>query len=469
MMGRRLRLSLALLMSVLLAFTVTRAMGAVGQPAKAQAATVRGNTWYLRFGLASGSYIQFQYGLATDRKVIGDWNGGGTRHPGVFRNGVWYLRNFNSGGLGNLVFSYGRGGDIPVVGDWNGDGIDTVGIFRNGVWYLRNANSAGPANLVFSYGRGGDIPVVGDWNGDGIDTIGAVRSGVWYQRDSNSGGPSNRVLAYGLASDVPVVGDWNADGVDTVGVYRSGTWYLRDSNSSGASSQQVFAFGAPDDVPLVWKQVVTTVPPSLVGQEWTVLPTTRKVVALTFDAGGNADGVASILGTLNQTGAVGTFFLTGRWAESFPSYASQIGSRYPVGNHTYSHPHLPQLSDAAVKDEVTLGASRVSGVTGQETRPLFRFPYGESDARTLALVNSLSFGSYRWTVDTLGWEGTSGGQSVSSVVARVLAGLRPGEIVLMHVGSNPTDHSTLDANALPTIISELRRRGYELVTLRQYS
>jgi peptidoglycan/xylan/chitin deacetylase (PgdA/CDA1 family) len=68
-------------------------------------------------------------------------------------------------------------------------------------------------------------------------------------------------------------------------------------------------------------------------------------------------------------------------------------------------------------------------------------------------------------VDTLGWMGTSGGQSVQTVVNRVLANLRPGEIVLMHVGSHPTDGSTLDADALPTIIAELRQRGYGFVTI----
>ena len=35
----------------------------------------------------------------------------------------------------------------------------------------------------------------------------------------------------------------------------------------------------------------------------------------------------------------------------------------------------------------------------------------------------------------------------------------------MHVGAHPTDHTTLDADALPRIISELRARGYSFVTL----
>ncbi len=57
---------------------------------------------------------------------------------------------------------------------------------------------------------------------------------------------------------------------------------------------------------------------------------------------------------------------------------------------------------------------------------------------------------------------------MSSIVALVLSTLRPGQIVLMHVGSNPTDGSTLDADALPTVISQLRARGYSFVTVAQY-
>ena len=47
----------------------------------------------------------------------------------------------------------------------------------------------------------------------------------------------------------------------------------------------------------------------------------------------------------------------------------------------------------------------------------------------------------------------------------MLAALRPGEIVLMHVGSNPDDHTTFHADALPQVISGLRARGYSFVTL----
>jgi peptidoglycan/xylan/chitin deacetylase (PgdA/CDA1 family) len=101
----------------------------------------------------------------------------------------------------------------------------------------------------------------------------------------------------------------------------------------------------------------------------------------------------------------------------------------------------------------------------QEPGALFRFPFGDADAHTIALANQAGYVPVRWTVDTLGWEGTAGKISASVVTSRVLGAARPGEIVLTHAGSNPDDHSTFDADALPKMISGLRARGYSFVTL----
>jgi hypothetical protein len=41
-------------------------------------------------------------------------------------------------GIADTLIVFGNPGDYPIAGDWNGDGIDSVGIYRNGVFYLRN-------------------------------------------------------------------------------------------------------------------------------------------------------------------------------------------------------------------------------------------------------------------------------------------------------------------------------------------
>ena len=207
------------------------------------------------------------------------------------------------------------------------------------------------------------------------------------------------------------------------------------------------------------------IPPSLVGHVVSRIPTSRRVVALTFDAGANGDGVDSILSTLAKEKVAASFYLTGNFVNSFPTLAVRMSAAGRLGNHTASHPHLPTLTDAQVMTQVTSAQTTILRVTGEDPRPLFRFPFGDSGPRDLRLVNDLGYVAVGWTVDSLGWQGTSGGRSVDSVVQRVLGAATPGEIVLMHVGSNPTDHSTLDADALPRVISGLRAAGYGFVTL----
>jgi peptidoglycan/xylan/chitin deacetylase (PgdA/CDA1 family) len=204
----------------------------------------------------------------------------------------------------------------------------------------------------------------------------------------------------------------------------------------------------------------------LAGKDWTYIPTSRRVIALSFDAGANADAVPSILGTLERANVPATFFLTGNFVRDFPARARAIAEAgHRIGDHTITHPYLTQRSDAAVREEILGAARQITAVTGQNPAPLFRFPFGDPDARVISIANGLGFVPVRWTVDTLGWKGTSGHITPEIVVSRVLGALRPGEIVLMHVGSNPDDHSTLDADALPRLISQLKARGYSFVTL----
>ncbi|MDO9324685.1 MAG: IPT/TIG domain-containing protein, partial [Methanoregula sp.] len=171
---------------------------------------------------------------------------------GMYRNGVYYLRNTNNAGNADLAFTYGTTGDIPVTGDWNHDGIDTIGMYRNGVYYLRNTNTAGNADVSFTYGTTGDIPVTGDWNGDGIDTIGMYRNGVYYLRNTNTAGNADISFTYGTTGDIPVTGDWNGDGIDTVGMYRNGVYYLRNTNTAG-NADISFTYGTTGDKPVTGK------------------------------------------------------------------------------------------------------------------------------------------------------------------------------------------------------------------------
>lgn len=206
-------------------------------------------------------------------------------------------------------------------------------------------------------------------------------------------------------------------------------------------------------------------PAALAGRDLEVIPGAGPVVALTFDAGGNSAGLSRILQTLTATGVRGTFFLTGSWANANPAgVAAIVAGGHRLGNHSMTHPGFTGLSDAGIRDQL-IGAQQAIQAAGGDPRPLFRFPLGERDARTIATVNALGYLPVRWTVDTLGWKGTSGGITAQAVADRVLSQLQPGEIVLMHVGSNPNDGTTLDADALGQIISRIQQAGYRFTAL----
>jgi peptidoglycan/xylan/chitin deacetylase (PgdA/CDA1 family) len=207
-------------------------------------------------------------------------------------------------------------------------------------------------------------------------------------------------------------------------------------------------------------------PQALLGTVVTVIPTTARVVALTFDAGASDAGVPSILQTLAAQRVAATFFVTGDFARRYPDAVRAMArAGHLVGNHSDTHPDFSTLTAAQLAAQLTNAQAVIGPLIGGPTQPWFRFPFGAADAASIAGVNTGGYAGIGWTVDTLGWKGTSGGQSVDSVVSRVVAALRPGAIVLMHVGANPDDGSTLDAAALPTIIAELRQRGYGFVTL----
>lgn len=223
---------------------------------------------------------------------------------------------------------------------------------------------------------------------------------------------------------------------------------------------------APKPTTTVPRTSSPALPPGLLGVDIERLPTGSKIVALTFDAGANADGLTSILATLREQGVPATFFLTGDFATNFPAQSARIAAAgHRIANHSRSHPHFPALSDAAIRAELVDAERAIRASSGRDPRPLFRFPFGDRNARTIAVVNAAGYLPVRWTVDSLGWKGTSGGMTADTVTARVLGALRPGEIVLMHVGSNPDDHTTLDANALPAVIAQIRAAGYRFVTL----
>ncbi|MFF3439836.1 polysaccharide deacetylase family protein [Streptosporangium sp. NPDC002721] len=181
-----------------------------------------------------------------------------------------------------------------------------------------------------------------------------------------------------------------------------------------------------------------------------------RCVALTFDDGPGTY-TEPLLDILAGHRARATFFVVGRMAfgggES--TLRRMVAEGHELGNHTWDHPQLPLLSQAAIREELGRTQWLVKRATGV-TMILMRPPYGLTDARVAAESRQLGLAQILWDVDTLDWRDQD-----PSVVARRAAGAGPGSIVLMH----DIHHSTVQA--VPRLLDELADRGYRFVTLSE--
>ena len=194
------------------------------------------------------------------------------------------------------------------------------------------------------------------------------------------------------------------------------------------------------------------------GKEYSRVPGTAKVVALTFDAAYEPAPLKSILATLKAEEVPATFFLTGEFIRDFPdSVAAIVAGGYPIGNHSYSHPDFATISDAEIKSQLERTAASIEAAGAEDPRPLFRPPYGSRNAHILSVLGDEGYVSVYWTIDTLDWKTDRTPEQIRSAV---LENLQPGAIILMHVGGKAT------AGILPTLIADLRSRGYGFVELR---
>ena len=193
--------------------------------------------------------------------------------------------------------------------------------------------------------------------------------------------------------------------------------------------------------------------------------TSRRIVALTFDAGGDAGHTAGILAELRREGIRATFSVTGLWAEQHPDLLNAIAADgHQLINHSYDHASFTGLSTgdqpltAAQRAlELSRTETTVYHLAGRTTRPYFRPPYGDIDAGVQQDAANAGYGTIvMWTVDSFGWRGAT----ADAIVERCLSGAGPGAIFVMHVGSE-----SADGDALPRVIAGLRAAGYGFATV----
>ena len=196
-------------------------------------------------------------------------------------------------------------------------------------------------------------------------------------------------------------------------------------------------------------------------REMTRGPQGLRQIALTFDAGSEADAFPALLQVLDQMQVKATFFLTGRWAQRYPKQTQMLVERdHAIGSHSWAHPEYTRLSDEHMKLDLLAADALLTRRFGQPVRPLFRPPFGDRDKRVLQILGDAGYLSIYWSIDTL--DAMEPRKSPAFITRRVIdrsdAEL-DGAIILSHVGYPET------CEALPAIIKNLRGRGYQFVTI----
>ena len=183
----------------------------------------------------------------------------------------------------------------------------------------------------------------------------------------------------------------------------------------------------------------------------------HREIALTFDDG-PGPFTPQVLSVLERENAPATFFEVGSLERYFHASTSQeIANGYPIGDHTETHAPLSHLPAAEQQAQILQQTSK-AGAYGAPFPRMFRPPYGLFNSTTLSLLRSYRMLMVLWTIDTEDYKRPG----VSLIVRRVLAGARPGAIVLMHDAGGERSQTIA---ALPQIVAGLRARGYRLVTV----
>ena len=191
------------------------------------------------------------------------------------------------------------------------------------------------------------------------------------------------------------------------------------------------------------------------------LPLADKEVVLTFDDGPWPGTTPAVLDALKHECVRATFFLTGQHAAAHPELARrELAEGHTVAHHSFRHPLLNRMSQAAAEAEIERGFAAVdTALYGQPAKrprtPFFRFP---GFAATPALLDRLAgrgivvFGADLWASD---WNPMSPNQELSLVLGRLEAAR--GGIVLFH------DTKRQTATMLPAFLRSLKAGGYRIV------
>jgi len=196
-------------------------------------------------------------------------------------------------------------------------------------------------------------------------------------------------------------------------------------------------------------------------------------IALTFDDG-PSEWTEAILDTLARNAVKATFFVVGEAiTEREAILVRTVAEGHEVGNHTFSHPRLDEVSADEVERQVALGRRTIEEVIGLAPTQ-FRLPGFQHNADVLRVVGACG---YRWAIQASVFPADFRMTSHSDIADEVMNGVQRGSIVGLHDGKPPSeppfaaggsrDDREPTVAAVEAIVPTLIDRGYRFCTISE--
>lgn len=182
-----------------------------------------------------------------------------------------------------------------------------------------------------------------------------------------------------------------------------------------------------------------------------------KYVALTFDDGPHKTNTERVLNSLKEFDVKATFFMLGNQVDYYPSLVQRVAEEgHEIGNHSNTHPDLSKVDANRVQKEFETTNQRIYDVIGRYPT-VFRPPYGSYNNNIITQATNLNLPIIMWSVDSLDWKT----KNATSINHEILSTTTNGSIILMH------DIHDATADALPSVLKNLKEQGYSFVTVSQ--
>ncbi|WP_407269666.1 polysaccharide deacetylase family protein [Radiobacillus sp. PE A8.2] len=190
-----------------------------------------------------------------------------------------------------------------------------------------------------------------------------------------------------------------------------------------------------------------------------LLDQNKKQIALTFDDWGRDKRITRILDILAEQNVKATFFLRADGVEANPNLAAAIEAEgHDIANHTYSHPVLTGMAQDKIQQEIVKAHQVLTYALQKQPLMIFRPPTGEIDEPSAQAIAATGYKKIvLYDVTTLDWDVN---HHADHIINGSLEQTKNGSIILLHL-----QDELYTADALPTIITKLKSKGYEFVLL----